>query len=187
MRADLGKRWWRANRDTSATTPEPARALGLSRWESGGRPSAPSFAHQRQLIVLAIPKGRHPQIVVGHPRDDVRLIPESHTACTQCRVRLVDVVDRVVQDRPAPVLADALARRPDDLTPPQLENANEGEPGTAIAGPGCRDRTGPPDRRRARVRRSVRSVVGDLGGSHRSAGTDDMASSRAKELGDWRE
>src|SRR6185295_14047719 len=57
------------------------------------------LAHDRQHVARRIAKKSHPQIRVRQTRDDVRRGLEDDAARDQHRRRLLDVVDRVVEDR----------------------------------------------------------------------------------------
>src|SRR5688572_3772814 len=62
-------------------------------------PSGTLLGHQGQRVALGVLEERHPQLVVGHARDEVRCVDEVHAALLERGMRLVDVVHAEVQDR----------------------------------------------------------------------------------------
>src|SRR5215469_869149 len=57
------------------------------------------FAHQREQIVFGVAEEGHPQIVVGHARDHVRLVLKTHTFLFQSCVCRLHVRYREIEDR----------------------------------------------------------------------------------------
>jgi len=57
------------------------------------------FAHQCQKIVFAVTEKGHPQIMVGHARDHVRLVFEAHAFFFQPGMRGLDIGHGEVQNR----------------------------------------------------------------------------------------
>src|SRR5688500_3431583 len=64
------------------------------------RPSGSAdFAHQSEEVVLAVAEESHPELVIGHLGDEVRLIFEFHAAALHLRVGLLEISDLEVEDR----------------------------------------------------------------------------------------
>src|ERR1700689_4748058 len=61
-------------------------------------PSAPHLTHQRQRVVLAVPKLGQPQVVIRHPGDDMGLSNKTDAPRSKDVVRPLDVVHRIVND-----------------------------------------------------------------------------------------
>lgn len=55
--------------------------------------------HQRVRVPFSVVEERHPQLVIRHPGDEVRLAAKRDAALAQLRVGHVEVVDEEVQRR----------------------------------------------------------------------------------------
>ena len=120
------------------------------------------LAHDREQVAVRIAQERHPQIGVRQPRHDVRRLLEADAARLERPRRRLDVVHRVVEDRPEllPVGRAGLSRaatasagrRRSRRTP------SPAAPRTGTACRGRRGRTPPPAAGRRRSSRSGRSA-----------------------------
>ena len=142
----------------SRTTASAARASSPKPGTSRSR----HLAHDREQVAVGIAEERHPQIGVRQPRHHVRRLLEADAARLERPRRLLDVVHRVVEDRP-----ELLAPR--SRRPARAATASAGRrrsrrtpspaaPRTGSAGPGRRGRTPPPAAGRRPSSRSGRSA-----------------------------
>src|SRR5690349_8405770 len=58
-----------------------------------------NLAHQAQQVVLRVAKVCHPQLVVGHASDEMRLIFEAHLLREQILIHGVKIVDFEIHNR----------------------------------------------------------------------------------------
>ncbi len=58
-----------------------------------------NFTHQRQQISFGVAKKRHPQLVLRHSRDQVRLVLEVHSVFFQFSVSCLNIGYGEIQNR----------------------------------------------------------------------------------------
>jgi caffeoyl-CoA O-methyltransferase len=59
----------------------------------------PDLAHEAVQVAVGVAEERHPQLVIGHASDEVRLVVERNPSFDQLRASCLDVVDAEVQRR----------------------------------------------------------------------------------------
>ena len=81
----------RCRRDGHARSPDSSSRSSLAR--------LPDLAHQTVQVAVGVAEERHPQLVVGHLRDEVRLVLERDTALEQLGSGGMDVVHAEIERR----------------------------------------------------------------------------------------
>ena len=97
-------RTWRHSARTRLHA-RPIRRFRASRCRSTAASSCPSccrlpdLRHQAVEVAVGVAEERHPELVVGHARDEMRLVLELDTTRRELGARCADVVDAEIQRR----------------------------------------------------------------------------------------